>query len=364
MAKSSDQRMDLCLSCLRQQEKTLDGRASTAQAKARGSSMTQPDQRIGPTGGSRFRWSAFERQWRLPPVAHARRCPLTHMRLLLVTALLISAPAVANPFAAIPTYMDSERLSVSISRADARFVGDFVFRRSVVVQTEQDARLVFQVPVWFPEQNPEDKSVAKFWEAFGKDASHVIPTEKVIWMRPEVAADLRKVLKRAIDLKVVVGKQEVPVQVFDVFSASTQRVGVPEAWKEPGFCCVMFGFGLEPGMIREATPVTISYRQPFLRKDGQSRFFYVPIFQNLPKNVSTTDTNRYSITLTAGTDSSLATISGGEEFRVQPGQSITVRPVHYQAIRVTVTSRCSESEPAVQPRDHSDISGGYPRRSP
>ena len=32
-----------------------------------------PDQSIESTGGSRFRWSAFARQWRLPSVTHAQR---------------------------------------------------------------------------------------------------------------------------------------------------------------------------------------------------------------------------------------------------------------------------------------------------
>ncbi|MDB6108310.1 MAG: hypothetical protein JWR69_60, partial [Pedosphaera sp.] len=224
------------------------------------------------------------------------------MRLLLAMSLLIAASAAGNPFAAIPTYMASEQLSVSIAKSEARFVGDFVFRRAVIVRTEQDSRVVFQIPIWFPEQNPDDKSVAAFWETFQKDTSHVVPTERVRWLRPEVAAEMRKTLKRAIDLKVVVGKQEVPVTQFSIFTANTKRVGIPQAWKESGFCCVIFSFGVEPSLIRDATRVTISYRQPYLRKDSEARLFYVPIFENLPRDISTADTNHYAITFTTAQD--------------------------------------------------------------
>jgi hypothetical protein len=34
---------------------------------------TLPNQRVERTGGSRFAYLEFERQWRLPPVAHADR---------------------------------------------------------------------------------------------------------------------------------------------------------------------------------------------------------------------------------------------------------------------------------------------------
>jgi hypothetical protein len=39
--------------------------------------MTSLNQSIEPTGGSRFRQCAFGSQWRLPPVAHARRWAAT-----------------------------------------------------------------------------------------------------------------------------------------------------------------------------------------------------------------------------------------------------------------------------------------------
>ena len=291
------------------------------------------------------------------------------MRLLLATILLVAASAAANPFGAIPTYMASERLGVSVSTADAKFVGHFLFRRAVAVASEQNSRVVFKIPIWFPEENPKDKSVAAFWEAFERNTSHVIPTDRVTWARPEVVADWRRVLKRSIDLKVVVGEREIPVTVFDIFTADTPRVGIPKAWREPGFCCVMFGFGIEPSLLRNEAQVTISYRQPLLRGNGQARSVYVPIFENLPKGVSTADTNHYSITVTADKDCVLNVQNGEERSTVPAGRSVTLQPGHHRAIRVAVEPRSypqvgAKGGQAVLPRTNPATAAAAPRRSP
>jgi len=265
------------------------------------------------------------------------------MRPLIAMSLLVAVSAAANPFAAIPTYMASEHLSVDIAKSEARLTGDFVFRRSVVVLSEQDSRVVFQIPIWFPDQNAEDKTVAEFWATFQRDTSYVIPTEKVTWMRPKVAADMRQLLKRAIDLKVVVGKKEVPVTEFVVFSAGTQRAGIPLTQKEPGFCCVVFSFSLEPSLMRGATQVAISYRQAYSRAAGEAYLFYVPIFENLPKEVSTTDTNLYSITFNTTEDCSAVVVAGESRLAARTGQSVTLAPRHLQAIRVRMTTRSNKS---------------------
>jgi hypothetical protein len=272
----------------------------------------------------------------LAPRHSGRALDYSPMRLLLAITLLVAASAAANPFAGIPTYMASERLEVSVSTADAKFVGHFLFRRAVAVASEQNSRVVFKIPIWFPEENPKDKSVAAFWEAFAKNTSHVIPTGRVTWARPEVVADWRRTLKRSIDLKVMVGEREIPVTVFDIFTADTMRVGIPKAWREPGFCCVMFGFGIEPSLLRNEAQVTISYRQPLLRLNGQARSVYVPIFDNLPKGVSTADTNHYSITLMADKDCVLSVQNGEERSIVRAGRSVALEPSHHRAIRVAV----------------------------
>jgi hypothetical protein len=183
-------------------------------------------------------------------------------------------------------------------------------------------------------------------------------------MRPEVAAEMRKILKRAIDLRVVVGKQEVPVTQFSIFPVNTKRVGIPQAWKESGYSCVMFGFNLEPRLIRDASHVTISYRQPYLRKDGEARLVYIPIFENLPKDISTTDTNHYSITFATEKDCSAVVTTCEQQLTAQPGQSVTVAPKHYQTIRVTTKTRPNKGAAVNRrpagPSDGSDIVRGRP----
>jgi hypothetical protein len=65
----------------------------------------------------------------------------------------------------------------------------------------------------------------------------------------------------------------------------------------------------------------------------------IALFQNLPAGASTTDTNRYSITVAAPPGCSLTGSSGDRKFAVAAGRSITLGPRHHQAIRVTATSR-------------------------
>jgi hypothetical protein len=73
--------------------------------------------------------------------------------------------------------------------------------------------------------------------------------------------------------------------------------------------------------------------------NGQARSVYVPIFNNLPKGVSTADTNHYSITLMADKDCVLSVQNGEERSIVQAGRSVALEPGHHRAIRVAVESR-------------------------
>jgi hypothetical protein len=264
------------------------------------------------------------------------------MQMLCVSVLLLCLTTNANPYAAIPLYMESEHLGVMVTPTDARFTGSFTFHRAVTVASEQDTRAVFEIPIWFPEHNQKDKSVAAFWTVFAKDGSSTIPAKKVIWIKPEDIATMRNVLMKAIDLKVSVSGHEVPVTDFVAYSTNTIWRNFPQEMKEPGFCCLVFAFAVEPALIRNDAHLAITYRQPLSLEDNQSRLFYVPVFENLPKEISTADTNRYAIVLTAGKGCLLTVTNGSESSVVQAGQSKTLSPLHRQAIRAVVASNQSK----------------------
>jgi hypothetical protein len=95
---------------------------------------------------------------------------------------------------------------------------------------------------------------------------------------------------------------------------------------------------VSPRIIDNGTPVTISYRQPLLRSNRNGSFVYVSIFEHLPKGVSLSETNHYSITLTVTPDCDLAVTNGLFKTRVESGRSVILSPKHLQAIRSTVQS--------------------------
>ena len=186
---------------------------------------------------------------------------------------------------------------------------------------------MLEIPIWFPESHPTDSAVAGFWKAFPKDEV------------TEVTAETRAAFEHAVGLRVALGGQSLPVAQFSTLTTTSSRWGgVSREWQqEAGFCCLIFRFYFKDDSVLTQKPLTISYRQPLVQANGVSRFFYLPIFQNLPKGASTADTNRYSITLVAQPDCSLIVNSGGQECEVKAGHSITLSPRHHQAIRAVAT---------------------------
>jgi hypothetical protein len=87
--------------------------------------------------------------------------------------------------------------------------------------------------------------------------------------------------------------------------------------------------------------MTISWRQPLLHVSGKGEFFYLPGFENLPVAATTTDTNRYSITIAAEVGCSVEVSDGSEKAIVLAGQSRVFTLRHHQAIRAMVTARAN-----------------------
>jgi hypothetical protein len=78
--------------------------------------------------------------------------------------------------------------------------------------------------------------------------------------------------------------------------------------------------------------MTVSYRQPLLRTKGESRFFYLPMFTNLPRDISTTNTNRYAVTITSS-GGTLRINMAGEDVTVGNSKTVTLAPKGLEPIR-------------------------------
>jgi hypothetical protein len=113
---------------------------------------------------------------------------------------------------------------------------------------------------------------------------------------------------------------------------------------EPGFCCLLFHIDGMDELVESHVPAVVSYRQPLLENHREGRFFYLPFFENLPESLSTTNTNRYSVTLTAS-GCSLTITTGQQYFKVADGHSVTLAPQNRQAIRATAVQSQEKQVP-------------------
>lgn len=258
---------------------------------------------------------------------------------IFLVVLLSAGRGGGNPIigpANIPAsvYINSEHLEIAVSPAAATFKGTFTFAAHGLNDFNKDTEQVFmQLPIWFPQQKASNPAVNGFWAAFRTNMLQVIrPTNS-------------EVLERAISLKVVLGNEPMTVRSFAMlYQGGDQR---PfqffrfREWEpfldnqEPGLCCLLFRVDGLGEFAKSNTPVIISYRQPLFEDTGGRRFFYMPFFENLPADISTADTNRYSVTLTAQ-GCSMEISADGKNFRLKNGKSIILTPQNRRAIRASV----------------------------
>jgi hypothetical protein len=261
------------------------------------------------------------------------------MRIAMVILFLFSAEARANPIAlALPAsdriYLASEHLTATVSPDVAELQGTFTFQyRQDVPAPGRPSFVMLEIPIWFPEADPEDPAVAAFWKAFPKDEV------------TEVTPQMRTTFEQAIALRVGLGNKSLRVEQFSTLTSTNSRQRwAPREWQqEVGFCCLVFRFYFKDDSALTKKPLTISYRQPLVHADRGGRFFYLPVFQNLPKGASTADTNRYAITIAAHQGCSLVVTSGDRTFAVKAGHSIALSPRHYQPIRALAKTRPNKS---------------------
>jgi hypothetical protein len=259
------------------------------------------------------------------------------MRAIIIITFLFCIVARANPIgfalsAADRVYIASERLTVTVSPDVAELKGTFVFRyRQDVRNPGQKSFVMLEIPIWFPETHPRDPSVAAFWRSFPKDDITTVSPQN------------RAAFEKAVGLRVSLDGESLPIGQFSTLTStnSRQRWAAREWQQEAGFCCLVFRFYFTDDSALAEKPLTVAYRQPLLEEDGVGKFFYLPTFQNLPKDISTTDTNRYAITVAAQPGCSLTVSNGDQQRTLETGQGFTLSPKHNQPIKAVArpTSR-------------------------
>jgi hypothetical protein len=252
------------------------------------------------------------------------------LRFAIILAAFNCAAASANPVVPMPVvpmgpriYIASEKLTAKIGPKEAEFDGVFTFKTSGHI-AYLDEKVSIRLPIWFPIEFEERQAgVEPFWDTFCREA-HDLNNSKE-----------KDALERVLVLKASVGKEQLsPTHLLISPTNSSQLIR--SEWAQRGCRVFLFWFPVRPSLIETGTPVRISYRQPLVRSGAEGSFFYLPMFENLPRGISTADTNRYSITLSADPDCVVVGSNGRASFEVKPGGSATLSLQHLQAIRATV----------------------------
>jgi hypothetical protein len=277
------------------------------------------------------------------------------MRTTTIIYAILCSIAAANPLPGLNSadalvYIASEQLSISISSERASLRGVFTFQsRGTVKEAFMNQPVLMDIPIWFPEQNPQASNVAAFWKT--------IPKDEVVMFTPET----RDAFEKGLVLSVFTGNQLLEIKRFSILTIHNDRQRwAPRDWQqEPGFWCIVPRFLIPSCSALTQKPMTISWRQPLLQVAGKREFFYLPVFENLPAPTTTADTNRYSITITAEPTCSVDVSNGNEKATVFPGQSRVFTPRHHQAIRAMVTTRANKPH-AANSRPGSQYTFGRP----
>jgi hypothetical protein len=251
---------------------------------------------------------------------------MRHVSLLMI---FIWATARANPSVPLAdtVYMSSERLTVIIGPTEAEFRGTFTFRSAGPVSDDGE-HASLAVPIWFPARaQKSNPSIAAFWSMFNSDYHSLVSTKE------------KEMVEKTLGLKAYIDKKEFRAENLFISGWPANHESVPKNWEQPGWKVLRFDFTVSPNVIEDATPVIISYRQPLIRDIGKWEFVYVPVFAHLPKGISTSNTNRYSITLTADPYCDLTVTNGEFNTVLLSGQRITLTPKDLQAIHATVLPR-------------------------
>jgi hypothetical protein len=261
------------------------------------------------------------------------------MRVFIAVIFGCCMAASANPLVVRPSdfkkgvYIASEHLVITVSETNAQVQGTFTFGSGLSRKRLAQTSALLLLPIWFPETNMQDASVAAFWESFKKDEFNPL-------------TDLnRACFAEALGLKVTIGQEPISVNRFAVLTTNPFKARDTSGWgsfrfvQEPGFCCVVIEVLHSPEFIWKHLPVTVSYRQPLLHTNGNGLFCYTPIFDPIPKGLSTRSTKHYSITVTASPECSLTWLTRIKEVTVEPGKSWTFAPGSWEPFRVVAKRR-------------------------
>ncbi|EEF60850.1 hypothetical protein [Pedosphaera parvula] len=253
----------------------------------------------------------------------------TLFALVLLVCLAVNAPVNAQPTPPGTTgrvYINSEQLAINICQDEARFKGVFTYNYvDEVLGREKTNDLIYlKIPIWFPEHNSEDPTVAAFWSAFQKDALN------------QITPGNREVFDKAVGLDITLGDHPVNLNSFYAIGLGNNQDWAPEGWQKTNYNCLVFVVTEPNDFVHAKAPVTVTWRQPHMVFKNKKYFYYIPNFRYLPENISTATSDKYTVHLTAARDCTSDVTIGPRQFFIHSGRGIVTGPRHHVPVEATI----------------------------
>jgi hypothetical protein len=226
--------------------------------------------------------------------------------------------------------MSFERLAVVVGPSAAEFSGTFKFKATGQKSYASETVAVV-LPIWFPIDSNGDSEIAQFWSVFDQP-HHSLSSSKE-----------RRMLKKVLHLKVEVAGRELQPTLLSISGRNGGSTGFAKSQEVLGCRSLLVYFSANPEEVGSENPVTISYRQPLLERNGERYFVYIPMFDNLPAGKTTANMDVYSLSVTAGPTCDLKVKTATFLSPLHAGEEITLAPEHLQPVRVLVRPRADES---------------------
>ncbi|HVM51040.1 MAG TPA: hypothetical protein VMU04_23630 [Candidatus Acidoferrum sp.] len=257
-------------------------------------------------------------------------------------AVGLSVSSYANPRVAMVhthAYLASEHVAVTISQTGAQVHATFTFRFEPdrLDYVKEAGRVIVEVPIWLPDDGHENTAVAEFWKTFGTRHQHGLDQHNRHCFYEALAFDASL---RGMSLPTGVKSCSSHLDDPEASRVYAEDMHRPEfvTFNSEGAACVVATLVCEGVHLRGDAPLNVSYRQPLIKTSKDHRFVYLPSFYDLPKGVSTADTSRYAIELSAAAGCTLQVSNGDKQYELAPRQKIVLSPRHLQPIRAIVTA--------------------------
>jgi hypothetical protein len=127
------------------------------------------------------------------------------MRYIFALLVVFCVAVSGNPLPMPPennVFIASERLEVKLAPMEAVINATFTFASNAPTELDDHSTTFIELPIWLPNQNATNALVAAFWETFGWNLFNRITPER------------RTAFEKAVGLKVLVEKREIPVDTF------------------------------------------------------------------------------------------------------------------------------------------------------